>query len=93
MQDGLLQGPLAQIVVERGPRLTQEQRQLIPVSQHVNNGAAEGRVGLGQLLIELSSQPSVQLLHRRLARFLMKTQPRFGPLRLIRLAPYRDHRV
>src|SRR5262249_16827739 len=44
VQDGLLQGPLAHIVVQRGTGLTQEQRQLLPVPQHVADGAAEGRI-------------------------------------------------
>ena len=33
MQNGLLQGPLANVVVERGARLAQEQRQRFPVLQ------------------------------------------------------------
>ena len=78
MQDGLLQCPLAHIVIQRGAGLTHEQRQRLPVPKHVADGAAEGRIGLGQLLVQLPLQPIVQLLHRRPARFLMPLQPRLG---------------
>src|SRR3954470_5869849 len=37
VQDGLLQGPLAQIVVQRRTGLTQEQRQRTPVPEHVTD--------------------------------------------------------
>ncbi len=78
VQDRLLQRPLAQVVVQRGTGLTQEQRQLIPVLEHVTDRAAEGRIGLGPLLVQLPRQPVVQVLHRRPARLLMKPQTRLG---------------
>ncbi|HEY7309258.1 MAG TPA: hypothetical protein VH643_07885 [Gemmataceae bacterium] len=78
MQDGFLQGPLAHVIIQRGTRVTQEQRQLLPVPERVADRAAEGRVGLGELLVELPRQPRMQLLHRRLALVLMELQARLG---------------
>ena len=78
VQDGFLQRPLADIVVQWSTGLTQEQRQPLPVPEHVADGAAQRRIGLGQPLVQLPRQPLVQLLRRRPARFLMPLQPRPG---------------
>src|SRR5262245_12237924 len=43
VQDGLLQRALAQVVVQRGTGLAQEQRQLVPVPEHIADRAAERR--------------------------------------------------
>ncbi len=89
VQNRFLQGPLADVVVQRSTRLTQEQSQLLPVPQHVLDGATEGRIGLCQLLVQLPFQPIVQLLHRRPALLPMPLQPR---ARAIAGAPGRWHR-
>src|SRR5262245_54818488 len=73
-----LQGPLARVIIQRGTRVTQEQRQLLPVPERVADRAAEGRIGLGELLVELPRQPRLQLLHRRLALVVMELQARLG---------------
>ena len=38
MQDGLLQGPLADVVVQRGTRFSEKQGALFPVPEHVRDG-------------------------------------------------------
>ena len=78
VQDRLLQGPLAHVVVQRRPGLAQEQRQLLPVLERIADRAAEGRIRLGTLLPELPFQPTAERLHHRPARFLMESQTGFG---------------
>jgi hypothetical protein len=70
MQDGLLQRAFSDIVIQRGACLTQEQGQLVPVLEHVADGPPRTEFRLGQLLLQLPRQPSVQLL--------MKLQTRLG---------------
>src|SRR6516164_11322276 len=74
VQDGLLQGKFAHVVVQRRTGLTQEQRQLLPVLQRIADRTAEGRIGFGTLLAQLPLQPITQRLHRRPARLLMEPQ-------------------
>ena len=59
VEDRLLQRPFADIVVQRGAGLAQEERQLLPVLEQVGDGLAQRRVGLHLPLVELRAQPGL----------------------------------
>lgn len=72
VQDGPFQRPRANIVVERGTRHAQEQRQPRPMLQQVSDGPAQCRVGLHQPYDKPSENPitceKVTARRRRLRR-------------------------
>ena len=67
VQDGHLQTPLADIVVQWGPGDAQEQSQGIPVVEQVIERTAESGVGFDFLLVDLVAQPTVEVVEDRLA--------------------------
>ena len=52
VQDRFLEGPLTNIVIKRGSGLTKEQRQLVPVLEHVADRLAQAAVGLDKTASE-----------------------------------------
>lgn len=74
VKDRPFQRPFAEIIVERGTRRAQEERQLRPVLQQVSDGSAQRRVRLDQPLVELPHKPDVKFLHDRTALGLVKLQ-------------------
>ena len=74
MQDRLLQRPLAEVVVQRRAGRVKEQRQLLPVLEHVADRSAQGGVRLDPLFVELAAQVSREAGHRWLALDPMKLQ-------------------
>ena len=78
MPDRHFQRPFADIIVQRSSRYPQKQRQLLPVLEHVRDGAAERRIRLDEPVVELPRQPGVKVLHRRTALGLMEGQPILG---------------
>ncbi len=71
VQNRLLQGPFADIIVQRRTGLSQEQRQFLPVPKHISNRLAQSAVGFNLFLFELLSQPDFQFRHFRAAVSLM----------------------
>jgi len=67
MQDGHFQGSLAGIVVQGRAGLAQEQRQRLPVFEHVADGLAQAGVGLDVLVADFYLQPLLELRQHRLA--------------------------
>ncbi len=59
MKNGLFEGLLAEVIVQRGPRNPQKQGQWLPVLEHVGDGLAQGGVGLDPAFIPLFLQPFV----------------------------------
>ncbi len=57
MENRLLQGPLADIVVQGRARVPEEQGQGVPVGQQVLHRLAQTGVGLRALLLKLLVQP------------------------------------
>jgi len=57
-----------------GSGLTQEERQLLPVLEHVGDGFAQPGVGLHQSVLELPNEPRLQFFHQRTALGLMELQ-------------------
>jgi hypothetical protein len=74
MQNRLLQGPLAEIVVQRCPCFAEEQRERIPVLEQIRNGSAQGPVGLDQSLVELPLETLLDVFHDRFAVHLVEPQ-------------------
>ncbi len=74
MKDRQLQGPLANVVVQRRPSDFQELCQLLPMVKHVLNRLAEPGVRLHQPLAKLPPQPSLQPTHQPATPLLMKPQ-------------------
>ena len=76
MKDCSLQNLFADVVVQGGSGLTQEERQLLPVGEQVRDGLAEGRVRLHEPLLELPVAPRLEFLHDRTALSLVELQAR-----------------
>ncbi len=53
VKDGLFQDPLTDVVVERGSRYTEEERQFAQVIQHVLDRLAQGGVRFHELVGKL----------------------------------------
>ena len=75
MEDGFLQGSLANIVVQGRPCCMQKQGELVPVILHVHDGLAEAGVRLDQVLIELLLEPIFQVVHQRCTLQAMIVEP------------------
>ena len=78
MQDGPFQGTFADIVVQGGSRLPEEQGQCGPVLEHVADGLAQAGVRLHLLSLHLVLQPGFQVFHDRTAVLLVEPEPILG---------------
>ena len=78
MQNAFLQSPLDDVRVQRRARLVEEQGQAFPSVEAVRDRLPQPRVGLHFLFREQGEEPSMQLLHDRLAVLLVKMQRLLG---------------
>lgn len=78
MEDSLFQGLLTEVVVQGRSRDSQEQRQRIPVLEHIGNGFPQAGVRLRLLLLYLFRKPPFKVLHHRCAFPLMEEEPFLG---------------
>jgi hypothetical protein len=77
MQNHFFERGFADIVVQGRSGLAQEQRQGLPVVEHVGNGFAERAVGLDLMMFDLFGQPGLQFGHLGAAVGLMEGQSLF----------------
>jgi hypothetical protein len=78
MQDRLLQRALANVVVKRRAGHAQKQRELRPVLEHVGDRAAQARIGLDPMLVELLPKPALELCHAGAALGMVELQALLG---------------
>ena len=78
MEDGLLQRPLAEVVVQWCAGHPQEQGEFLPVVLHVGDGLPEPGVGLHPMFLDLLFHPVVEGLHPWAALALMQEQACLG---------------
>ena len=78
MENRFLECSFAEVVVQGGSGLLKEQRQLVPVREHVVDRLAQAAVRLDLSLLELLGEPSGQFIHPRAALLLMELEPLFN---------------
>ena len=73
MQDGFLQRPLADVVVQRRPWLPQKQREPLPVLKQIPHGHTQTGVRFHVPCRELGVEPGAKFFHDRGAVQLVET--------------------
>jgi hypothetical protein len=74
MKNGFLQCTLDQIVVDRGSRHSQKQRELFPMSQQVGDRLPQTGVRLRSPLLELDIRLGAQFVHHRPTMLLVEVK-------------------
>ena len=77
MKNSLFEGSFTRIIVQGGTGLPKEQRQLLPVREHIADRLAQAAVRLDFSLLELLGEPSIEFIHLRAAFFLMELEALF----------------
>ena len=78
VEDGHFEGSFADVVVERGAGLAQEEGEFLPVIEHVVHGFAEAAVGLDLAGVEFLFHPLFECFHDGLAVLLVMLKPLLG---------------
>src|SRR5664280_1309983 len=78
MQDGFLQCPLRDVIVQRCSRFPQKQREFLAVIEQIRDRLTQTGVRLYFPFRELCATPDLQLFHDRPAMLLMEVEALFG---------------
>jgi len=75
VQDGHLESPFANVIIQGSSALAQEERQWFPVPERVTDRLPQAGVGLDFLLLQLLIHPLMQMVRNGLAMGLVMEQP------------------